>query len=348
MKKSNLGPIVENPCHPTPCGSNSQCRQSNGQAVCSCVPGFIGSPPNCRPECVVNSDCSPANECSNQKCRDPCPGTCGIGAQCNVVNHHAVCRCPPRYTGDPFVRCQPFVEPPPQQEPINPCQPSPCGPNAECKVQGSSPACSCIRDFIGSPPNCRPECISNSECSSNLACINQKCKDPCPGLCGQNAECRVISHTAMCICLSNFVGDPFTQCTPQQVQTVQDPSTPCLPNPCGSNAECRQQNDAGACQCLPDYFGNPYEGCRPECILNSDCPSNRACIRNKCVDPCPGICGQNANCHVINHLPSCQCLVGYTGDPYRFCTMELKERKMIEKKKIQNIHLTVPFLDVCS
>lgn len=131
----------------------------------------------------------------------------------------------------------------------------------------------------------------------------------------------------MCICLINFVGDPFTQCTPQQVHPVNDPLTPCFPNPCGSNAECREQNSAGACECLPNYFGNPYEGCRPECILNSDCPSSRACIRNKCIDPCPGTCGQNANCHVVNHLPSCQCYVGYTGDPYRFCTMELKERK---------------------
>lgn len=70
------------------------------------MPGYIGSPPTCRPECVVNSDCLQKASCLNQKCKDPCPGTCGIGATCTVVNHQPICRCPPRYTGDPFVRCQ--------------------------------------------------------------------------------------------------------------------------------------------------------------------------------------------------------------------------------------------------
>lgn len=221
----------------------------------------------------------------------------------------------------------PLVEQP-IQDPINPCQPNPCGPNAECRAIGDSPSCSCLQGFIGSAPNCRPECISNSECASNLACINNKCKDPCPNYCAQNAECRVVSHTPMCVCIAGYVGDPFTQCTIQQ-SPVYEQSTPCIPNPCGSNANCREQNGAGSCQCLPEYFGNPYEGCRPECVLNSDCPSNKACIRNKCQNPCGGSCGQNAECQVVNHLPSCTCRLGYTGDPYRFCSIPKDERKII-------------------
>lgn len=43
--------------------------------------------------------------CQNQKCIDPCPGTCGIEARCQVINHYAACSCPPGYTGDPFNRC---------------------------------------------------------------------------------------------------------------------------------------------------------------------------------------------------------------------------------------------------
>lgn len=96
--------------------------------------------------------------------------------------------------------------------PVNPCDPSPCGPNSQCRVAGESPSCSCLPEFIGSPPNCRPECVSNSECPSQLACINQKCKDPCPGTCGTNAECHVVSHTPNCVCLPGFIGDPFYQC----------------------------------------------------------------------------------------------------------------------------------------
>ena len=210
--------------------------------------------------------------------------------------------------------------------PTNPCQPSPCGPNAECREINGSPSCSCLPEFQGSPPNCRPECVSNSECASNLACINRKCKDPCPGICGLNAECRVVSHTPNCVCVTGYIGDPFTQCTVPPTP-VQENLTPCNPSPCGVNAECKERNGAGACVCIPEYIGNPYEGCRPECSVNSDCPSNKACIRNKCQDPCPGTCGQNAQCQVINHLPSCTCIPGYTGDPFRYCNLPPPERK---------------------
>ncbi|XP_046391541.1 neurogenic locus notch homolog protein 1-like [Ischnura elegans] len=315
-------PVVTQPCNPSPCGPNSQCRVLNNVAVCSCLPEYVGSPPSCRPECVVNSECNLNQACSNQKCRDPCPGTCGTGARCEVVNHNPICSCPSHMTGDPFVRCYPPA--PVEAPPINPCQPSPCGPYAECRVIGDSPSCSCLPEYRGSPPNCRPECVSNSECPSHLACINQKCKDPCPGTCGAGAECRVISHTPNCFCPAGFFGDPFVHCRPQPVEPVGRPfeqMNPCVPSPCGANAICREQNKAGSCTCLPDYLGNPYEGCRPECTLNSDCPSSLACIRNKCKDPCPGTCGQRAECRVINHLSSCTCLPGHTGDPFRYCSI---------------------------
>jgi hypothetical protein len=103
-----IDPIEVNPCIPSPCGPNSQCREINHQGVCSCVPGYIGSPPTCRPECVTSSECGQNEACSNQKCIDPCPGTCGVGAKCTVVNHNPICSCPHRMTGDPFLRCQPI------------------------------------------------------------------------------------------------------------------------------------------------------------------------------------------------------------------------------------------------
>lgn len=226
--------------------------------------------------------------------------------------------------------------PPIKDEPINPCSSSPCGEYAECHLNGDSYSCSCLPDFIGNPPNCRPECISNSECPHNLACINQHCRDPCANqICGQNADCHVVSHAAICECSTGYDGDPFVQCLVREIKRPQ-PVDACNPNPCGANAICYQQNGAGSCQCLVDYFGNPYEGCRPECTLNSDCPSNQACIRNKCVDPCPGTCAPNANCHVMNHLPNCVCFNGYTGDSYRYCTPIQKDRKFLLIKKLTN------------
>lgn len=99
---------MTNPCLPSPCGPNSQCREVNGQAVCTCVQGYGGSPPLCRPECVVSSDCPSNKACSNQKCINPCLGSCGVEAKCVVVKHNPICTCPPKYTGDPFIRCTPF------------------------------------------------------------------------------------------------------------------------------------------------------------------------------------------------------------------------------------------------
>lgn len=98
-----------------------------------------------------------------------------------------------------------------------------------------------------------------------------------------------------------------------------EPAHPCQPTPCGTNAVCQEYNGAGACSCIPEFHGDPYIECRPECILNSECPSNRACINSKCVDPCPGTCGYNAECQIVNHSPLCTCYAGYIGNPMTGC-----------------------------
>lgn len=82
---------------------------------------------------------------------------------------------------------------------------------------------------------------------------------------------------------------------------------------------CKERNNAGSCSCLPDYYGDPYVECRPECIMNSDCPKTKSCANNKCIDPCPGVCGSNAECFVANHAPFCTCLSGFTGNPSMGC-----------------------------
>lgn len=174
----------------------------------------MGAPPNCRPECVVNSECPSNRACYKFKCTDPCPGTCGLRARCEVINHNPICSCPERLIGDPFIRClESPKQPLPPPKPLNPCSPSPCGPNSECRVNGDQAACSCHLNYIGTPPNCRPECVVNTDCSSQQACISEKCQDPCPGSCGFNAECRVQNHIPICTCQSGFTGDPFTQCS---------------------------------------------------------------------------------------------------------------------------------------
>lgn len=246
-----------------------------------------------------------------------------------------------------------FVEPEPPQPTGNPCVPSPCGLNSQCRAIGTQAACSCLPNYIGRAPNCRPECTINAECPGNLACQNEKCKDPCPGSCGSSTTCTVVKHSPICLCISGYTGDPFTGCSPTPPRktfsssssntndellksnilcdflappVTERPVNPCNPSPCGANAVCKERNGAGSCTCLPEYFGDPYSGCRPECVTNSDCDRSRACVNNKCVDPCPGTCGINAECRVVNHAPSCSCIPGYTGEPLRACNLILPSK----------------------
>lgn len=222
---------------PSPCGPYSICRVVDDRPVCSCNIGYVGAPPTCRPECIVNSECSLDKACLHQKCVDPCPGTCGYNARCKVVNHNPICTCPADFVGDPFTQCvkskvdldcdsilacmllflEPIID---SNEVKNPCIPSPCGSFSDCRVLQNRAVCSCLPNYFGRPPNCRPECTVNSECSLNKACQNQRCIDPCPGSCGTNAECRVISHSPTCYCLKDYTGDPFSACSKSKRSTT--------------------------------------------------------------------------------------------------------------------------------
>lgn len=171
---------------------------------------------------------------------------------------------------------------------------------------------------------------------SNKACIREKCVDPCPGSCGLAAICSIINHTPICTCPEGYIGDAFTSCQlappPRKWQLILFKCSqfsifiytlakipilddPCNPSPCGSNTQCNN----GICACLPEYHGDPYFGCRPECVLNSECPREKACLRSKCINPCPGTCAQNAICEVINHIPMCSCPAGMEGNAFVQC-----------------------------
>lgn len=53
----------------------------------------------------------------------------------------------------------------------------------------------------------------NAECPGNLACQNERCKDPCPGSCGIHAICVVTNHAPHCTCENGYTGDPFVGCS---------------------------------------------------------------------------------------------------------------------------------------
>ena len=231
-----------------------------------------------------------------------------------------------------------FAAPPP---PRDPCNPNPCGANADARVSGSSCICSCRPEYFGDPySGCRPECVVNSDCATTKACVNQHCIDPCPGVCGFNAECRVINHNPVCTCVPGYIGDPFRGCSLERkyqacllflsagescelhctnISATPVVNDPCDPNPCGPGAIPRQVGDECQCTCPPGLFGDPYRECKPECVINSDCPNDKACRNYHCYNPCDGTCGQNAQCEVRNHSPLCSCLPGYIGNALIEC-----------------------------
>lgn len=97
------------------------------------------------------------------------------------------------------------------------------------------------------------------------------------------------------------------------------PSDSCALSSCGFNAKCSVQEGVAVCICSLNHYGNPYVACRPECIIDTDCPRYLDCVRNRCIDPCPGTCGVGALCEVLNHQPTCTCPNGYSGNPLQRC-----------------------------
>lgn len=207
--------LQRSPCTPNPCGPQAICNTNyDGQPICSCAEGSTGDPyglDGCHTrECEVDDECKSNRACIGYTCRDPCPGACGLNAKCRVQSHHPVCTCEEGFLGNPLLCCLP-----PEDQKSGPCNKVQCGINAICQDVGDKPLCSCPPGFFGDPRvECKPECVMNSDCTSNEACINQRCVDPCSfnNICGINAECLCSDHTVSCLCRDGYIGDPLVQC----------------------------------------------------------------------------------------------------------------------------------------
>ncbi|XP_046673785.1 C-type lectin domain family 18 member B-like [Homalodisca vitripennis] len=91
---------------------------------------------------------------------------------------------------------------------------------------------------------------------------------------------------------------------------------PC-PGPCAQNSSCRVHKHVPFCSCSPGQI------LQTKCLENADCPLDRACIKQKCEDPCYNICnGNNTSCRVRNHIPYCTCKEGFYGDPLTACNQQ--------------------------
>lgn len=65
------------------------------------------------------------------------------------------------------------------------------------------------------------------------------------------------------------------------------------------------------------FYGiNIYKNLTAACILDTECDTQEVCQGGQCINPCvlPQTCGMNAKCHIANHLRTCSCPAGFTGN----------------------------------
>ena len=102
-----------NPCSTNnPCAPVATCTVQNHKAMCRCPVGMTGDPyRRCEPietGCKSDSECPTTEACQNRQCQNPCVypnNPCGQGAQCQALNHLAVCSCPVGWAGNPHIEC---------------------------------------------------------------------------------------------------------------------------------------------------------------------------------------------------------------------------------------------------
>jgi hypothetical protein len=165
-----------------------------------------------------------------------------------------------------------------------------CAINAECRGENHRASCRCSPGYVGNAELLceRPECSSDYDCPSSLACRGSRCIEPCAAdsPCARNAICRVANHVAICRCPeAEPLGDPYSFCKRKPVETTG----------------------------------------RPECAKDAECPSRLACLDGSCQEPCAIIrpCFEGARCSVLDTVPVrtmvCTCPSGWITDSEGIC-----------------------------
>lgn len=217
--------------------------------------------------------------------------------------HKPRCSCPQCYVGKPYTECRPdpkceSTEPRPATPLVgcdhdgdcpgnqacdgsrrctDPCVTYgvTCETNKKCEVRNHKPMCVC-KGFVVSNTGeltCKPDridCNRDNECASNLACINNKCQNPCAARkspCSEDKACEVLDHKPVCICLQD--------CNPTYSICLRDSGcasheacrnyrcvNPCQNATCPQNAPCYVEDHKPVCKfCPPGFVSDQRYGC---------------------------------------------------------------------------------------
>ncbi|XP_026683575.1 LOW QUALITY PROTEIN: neurogenic locus Notch protein-like [Diaphorina citri] len=325
------------------CQCGEKCDQGRCRVKCTggvhsaCPMGQICSAGGvCQAGCRVHSDCPQDKSCIDGQCRDPCA------------------------KGSPGDNLRPT-----------------CGVNALCRVVEHRPVCLCPDNYQGDPTDrCESyRCKQDSDCEPGKSCRGDGvCRNPCltSGVCGVNAQCRVLQRHAVCSCPPGYLGNPRVQCKQPVAESCS------TRNPCGDQALCTDLGGGGvSCTCPPGCTGDPHQACvctglppgcqcgqnanctvqggRQECVCpieyplgdpyvqyvectsDDDCSYDKSCSGGKCTNMCSKSyqCSKHATCIVVQHKPMCLCKPCYLGNG-TICTPDTQCKTCQSNKHCKN------------
>ncbi|XP_022241756.1 fibrillin-1-like [Limulus polyphemus] len=293
-----INTICQNPCLVGGvCGVNTLCQALNHEAVCSCLPGYTGSPSSecsvAQPVCEMDSDCGIGYVCVHQNCKDinEClqgHGPCATGAVCTNLPGNYKCSCLSDLTGDPYSDgCHPVVT----------------------------------------------KCHRDTDCKSNEACNRETeaCYDLCSesDICGKRAKCKAINHQVECHCGIGLTGNPNLECSEIQTCVRHEEclgNLHCMGKRCNCPRPFKQEGFFCVLSSRNCSTTNPCPE-NQECIYtgvqNSLCVCPRGFVMmpngicrdlNEC-DQVPFPCGQGAQCFNSEGSYICKCPWGTVGEP---------------------------------
>jgi hypothetical protein len=180
---------------------------------------------------------------------------------------------------------------------LDPCGSTVCSANKKCVVASHKPVCQCKYSLVINQegaltcPDRDVECRQDSDCPSNQACSEGRCRSPCSEadkLCPKGKQCQVLDHKAVCMCVEG--------CNPSVSICLKDrgcPSNlacvgyqcrnPCEEKKCPNGTPCEVEDHKAVCKfCPPGFTTDPSYGCikgreREEAVGSFCMPRGGAC-----------------------------------------------------------------------
>ncbi|CAH2009923.1 unnamed protein product [Acanthoscelides obtectus] len=306
---------------------------------------------------VVPLRCMCPPQWTGERCETPvdlCQNRCHNSGECtNSSSGVPMCKCKPGFTGS---RCQN-------------CLNLSCENGGVCTITNGRESCTCPLEYHGR--NCEiPVCGKHGKpmtahngkvvCTCANGYSGERCdQDICLNHCQNGGTCKVGAKQPECSCPKYFAG---RRCE-INLCLARSPPDGCKEScNCQNGGTCNILNDKAICRCPDNYGGyhcETYVGnanpCSNRCLNDGICvlPSLEAdpicyCTvswtGDLCDKPakCKNYCQNQGHCSVIDNLPYCSCIDGYSG---RRCELQPIDAKLNRpndgKEKSQSVLVIV-------